>query len=538
MNRRLVDRAWKRALLFIALIAQPCICNKNVKQHDESLFYDRSIPDYETVLTPSDFEMSAHMAEIMQFSSEQPEVWDSDAMYNLDKFEGDIANDINGSTAESFAIGGPANSNGSNQHNALRNRRQLWPNGKIAYAISSQYSSYSRSMIASSMQEYSKNTCVEWVPKTNKDTDYVYIMPDRGCYSMVGRTGGRQTLSLGNGCIQKGIIIHEMMHAVGFFHEQSRTDRDDFITIMWNNIQPGMAGQFEKYSTATIQSLGSEYDYSSIMHYGPKAFSKNGQPTIVPKKQATIGQRSGFSGVDATKINLLYGCPVSATGAPATTAPPVPTAPPTQPSRPPVIITQPTAPPATQRPYPSPPTTKAPLPPPPTVEECKNTRPDCDQLAQQGWCTRNPGWMKEHCPISCGLCKPRPECEDLRVDCAELVQRRYCIHSQNFSKTYCAKSCGFCFVAPATEIPDPGPGPVDRPVGPTVVTQQPMVTFWPTLKPDVISTAAPATAAPTTPPSNCQDRKHFCHHWKNAGFCEGIFMSYMKKNCPKACNFC
>lgn len=54
--------------------------------------------------------------------------------------------------------------------------------------------------------------------------------------------GGRQTLSLGSGCIQKGIIIHEMMHAVGFFHEQSRTDRDDFITILWNNIQPGMQG--------------------------------------------------------------------------------------------------------------------------------------------------------------------------------------------------------------------------------------------------------------------------------------------------------
>lgn len=55
-------------------------------------------------------------------------------------------------------------------------------------------------------------------------------------------SGGKQVISLGSGCIQKGIIIHELMHAVGFFHEQSRTDRDDFITIHWQNIQAGMQG--------------------------------------------------------------------------------------------------------------------------------------------------------------------------------------------------------------------------------------------------------------------------------------------------------
>uniref|UniRef100_A0AC34Q8J8 Metalloendopeptidase n=1 Tax=Panagrolaimus sp. JU765 TaxID=591449 RepID=A0AC34Q8J8_9BILA len=502
---------------------------------DESLFYDRSIPDYETVLTPADFEMSAHMSESMQFTNDHGDIWDSDGMYNTDKFEGDIANDLSAKTVPLFLNGGPSNSTATNQHNAIRNRRQLWPNGKIPYALSSQYSSYSRSVIASSMQEYSKHTCVEWVPKTNADTDYVYIMPDRGCYSMVGKTGGKQVLSLGNGCIQKGIIIHEMMHAVGFFHEQSRTDRDDFITIMWNNIQPGMQGQFEKYSTATIQSLGTDYDYTSIMHYGPKAFSRNGLPTIVPKHKATIGQRSGFSSVDSHKINTLYGCP--STGGQTTAAPP------TQPPAP-TYITLPPQPfppqPTTQRPYPSPPTTGTTLPPPPVIEECRNTRPDCDQLAQQGWCQRNPKWMKDHCPISCGMCKPKPvpECEDLRVDCAELVKRRYCIMAQNFTKTYCAKSCGFCYVPPATEIPDLGP--VNRPDKPTAATSGPMVTFWSTLSPEVTTTATPATPAPITvvTTQSCQDRKHFCGHWKKAGFCEGIFMGYMKKNCPKSCGFC
>ncbi|PIO71624.1 astacin [Teladorsagia circumcincta] len=74
-------------------------------------------------------------------------------------------------------------------YNAIKNRHQLWPNGRIPYTISSQYSSYSRSQIAASMQEYSLHTCIKWVPKTNNDVNYVYIFPDRGCYSMVGKIG-------------------------------------------------------------------------------------------------------------------------------------------------------------------------------------------------------------------------------------------------------------------------------------------------------------------------------------------------------------
>lgn len=77
------------------------------------------------------------------------------------------------------------------------------------------------------MEDYAKSTCIQFVPKTNADTNYVYIIPDQGCYSMVGKTGecpvfvngsvkwlhsgGRQTVSLGSGCVQKGIIIHELM---------------------------------------------------------------------------------------------------------------------------------------------------------------------------------------------------------------------------------------------------------------------------------------------------------------------------------------
>lgn len=59
------------------------------------------------------------------------------------------------------------------------------------------------------------------------------------CYSLIGRDGGQQQLSLGVGCYRKGIAIHEVMHLLGFFHEQSRLDRDDHVTVNYGNAQLG-----------------------------------------------------------------------------------------------------------------------------------------------------------------------------------------------------------------------------------------------------------------------------------------------------------
>lgn len=67
-------------------------------------------------------------------------------------------------------------------------------------------------------------------------------------------------------------------------------------------------GQFEKYGQGMIDMLGAEYDFDSIMHYGPRAFSRNGKPTMVPKRPANIGQRLRFSKLDLYKLNKLYDC--------------------------------------------------------------------------------------------------------------------------------------------------------------------------------------------------------------------------------------
>lgn len=156
-------------------------------------------------------------------------------------------------------------------------------------------------------------------------------------------------------------------------------------------------------------------------------------PTIVPKKKVQIGQRSGFSQTDSYKINTLYECP-SNNNKPAPTLPlqPVPVTSVVVPTTPipAIIITNPPLTAPTERPIELV-TSNSIVVQPETLplipaENCTNTRPDCDNLASQGWCTRNPNWMHKHCPVSCNMCEKSKVtnngvCEDLRVDCPELV---------------------------------------------------------------------------------------------------------------------
>ena len=70
-------------------------------------------------------------------------------------------------------------------------------------------------------------------------TTRAFLSPSLSCFSAIGRQGGQQRISVGEGCEYKGTVMHEMMHALGFFHEQSRTDRDNYIMVLWWNIEPG-----------------------------------------------------------------------------------------------------------------------------------------------------------------------------------------------------------------------------------------------------------------------------------------------------------
>mmetsp|Transcript_18529 Transcript_18529/g.23325 ORF Transcript_18529/g.23325 Transcript_18529/m.23325 type:complete len:155 (-) Transcript_18529:90-554(-) len=104
-----------------------------------------------------------------------------------------------------------------------------------------------------------------------------------------------------------------MFHALGFFHEQSRPDRDDFVKIHWTNIQDNFYHNFRK-GTANdgINSLGVEYDYDSILHYHSTAFSKDpySKHTITAgDKTGQLGTAEKASWLDILQLRLLYQCP-------------------------------------------------------------------------------------------------------------------------------------------------------------------------------------------------------------------------------------
>ena len=104
-------------------------------------------------------------------------------------------------------------------------------------------------------------TCIVFVPRIYSD-DYIHIYSGDGCNSNLGKIGGRQWVSLAsNGCMSRGTILHELIHVLGFKHMQNHEDRDDYVYILWNNIQSSEFDQFEKVSSKKFSNFGTSYDY-------------------------------------------------------------------------------------------------------------------------------------------------------------------------------------------------------------------------------------------------------------------------------------
>ncbi|XP_016386247.1 low choriolytic enzyme-like [Sinocyclocheilus rhinocerous] len=188
----------------------------------------------------------------------------------------------------------------------------LWPKYSdgmiyVPYVIANHYSSRELEIIKRGLDSFSYSTCIRFFPRSN-ERDYISIESRSGCYSYVGRQGYTQTVSLArNGCLYHSTVQHELLHALGFNHEQTRSDRDNHIQVIWENIIDDMKYNFNKIDTL---NQGTPYDYGSVMQYERYAFSKNGLPTMVPipDNNAALGTSTEMSQNDIIRINRLYQC--------------------------------------------------------------------------------------------------------------------------------------------------------------------------------------------------------------------------------------
>lgn len=246
--------------------------------------------------------------------------------------------------------------------NAIRDPRRKWTNAIIPYSISTYFTQNEKYLIAKAMKNFHDKTCIRFKPKTSQDTDYVFIKKSAGCWSdSIGKRVGGQVVSLGGRtCMHTGVIMHELMHAAGFWHEMNRADRDSNIKINWKNILPQFQSQFVKKSLKEIDHLGTEYDTCSIMHYPASAGANGKGPTFEVIKKGKcdqIGPYNGFSNTDIKKLNTLYQCEMITTTTTTTTVNP----------------------------------------------QCTDYFKACKPWASVGWCNLK-SWMLIYCKASCNQC--------------------------------------------------------------------------------------------------------------------------------------
>lgn len=121
-------------------------------------------------------------------------------------------------------------------------------------------------LINAAIADIQQSTCIRFTPRTSEN-DFIEIVAKSGCSSSVGRIGGRQEVSLASSssathCMVKGIIIHELLHALGFYHMHSSIDRDNYVKVNYENVIWGLSYAFSKYTSSnygTTYDLGKNY---------------------------------------------------------------------------------------------------------------------------------------------------------------------------------------------------------------------------------------------------------------------------------------
>ncbi|CAI5663616.1 unnamed protein product [Oreochromis niloticus] len=199
------------------------------------------------------------------------------------------------------------------QKSTIIDENILWKS-PVPYVLNNDLDINSKGVILRAFDQFRLKSCIDFKPRDSED-DYISVKQLDGCWSYIGQViSNGQELSIGRGCGSIAIVEHEFLHALGFYHEQSRYDRNDYVTIQFENILEDKKNNFRIVGSNESTTHGVPYDYLSVMHYAKDAFTNGNGSTIItkdPNFQNLIGQRLEMSASDVQELNLLYKCNTS-----------------------------------------------------------------------------------------------------------------------------------------------------------------------------------------------------------------------------------
>eukprot|EP00794_Sanderia_malayensis_P016171 gene16171-17794_t len=174
-----------------------------------------------------------------------------------------------------------------NKRTYISYEEKLWPSNEIPYEIVSTLSheksnALFRNAISAAMKTIGQSSCVKFRPKTESDRNWLNFFTGSGCWSGLGRkfwTNEPTYISLGKGCWKEPIVLHHIFHAMGFFHEQNRPDRDDYVRVNWENIINSKLYKFKRHHLYHEKMFAKDYDFKSIMHF--HRFSYTRKPSLM-----------------------------------------------------------------------------------------------------------------------------------------------------------------------------------------------------------------------------------------------------------------
>ena len=157
----------------------------------------------------------------------------------------------------------------------------------------------------------SEKTCLKFV-KREKEADFIeFDFTKKTSRSHVGRIGGKQEIYLSKS-VRDFKVVHEVMHALGFWHEHQRPDRDGHIEILEDNIFPQAKNQFDPLRPDQWEKSNLTYDVDSIMHYSSKAGAKRDNLLSLKKLDGSkIPTNKVLSRGDIDLLNTFYPCECS-----------------------------------------------------------------------------------------------------------------------------------------------------------------------------------------------------------------------------------